>query len=271
MNSGDTEDNSRESLAGGSAQVFGVSVIGPLHLKACLPCQDACEYRVLRSGAIVIAIADGLGSAKFSDTGAKLAVAAGIQCIEQALSEHPAGNRETIIRRAATASRDALCDHQRACGCELKDLACTLIVALFEDGRLSVVHIGDGAVVADLGGEYKTVSGPGDSEFANEVTPLTSSTWEKELRFTAADAGVRGVAVFSDGCQRAAFKKSEDGLTAFGGFFGPIFSFARELDSTEAGIRELEELLNSEKICHNSDDDKTLVIAISNATGGPHG
>jgi hypothetical protein len=120
-------------------------------------------------------------------------------------------------------------------------------------------------VVAELGEGFKTVSEPGESEFANEVVPLTSTTWEQEFRTAKANGGVQGIAVFTDGCQRAAFKKSESGLIPFEGFFRPVFSFARDVGDAETGLQEIKALLTSNKICNNSDDDKTLVIAVVNS------
>ena len=243
-------------------RVFGASVIGPLHVQMDLPCQDACAYRVLPSGAILVAVADGLGSASLSETGAALAVTAAIRELETMLEQGPEADREAMVRGAARAARNLLEEHQKASGCQLKDLACTLILALLQDHRLTVGHIGDGAVVAELEEGFKTVSEPWESEFANEVVPLTSATWERELRTAAADGGVQGIAVFTDGCQRAAFKKSETGLIPFEGFFRPVFSFTRDVADAETAREEIKALLASEKICSNSDDDKTLVIAV---------
>lgn len=240
-------------------------MIGPLHLQRKLPCQDACSYRTL-SGATLIAVADGLGSAAQSETGSKLAVAAAIQALETMLSTNAAMEREELVREAARTARRALEGQQNS---RLNDLACTLILALFETKQLTVAHVGDGAVVADFNGALQMVSGPGDSEFTNEVIPLTSSTWERELRITSAGMA-ESIAVFTDGCQRAAFRKTEAGLVPFDGFFRPIFSFAREITDAAAGLDEIQELLASNKMCHNSDDDKTLVIAVRNISQNIH-
>jgi hypothetical protein len=252
------------SLAEEPWRVFGASVIGPLHIQARVPCQDACEYRILPSGTILIAISDGLGSAKNSDIGSKLAAAAAIEALETNLFADSIVDRCALVRTAVTKAHNALCEHKKNIGGEIRDLACTLIIVLFEGDSVAVAQVGDGAVVAEVDGDLVTLSGPGDSEFTNEVTPLTSSEWENELRISVSKAP-DGIAVFSDGCQRAAFKKSEAGITPFQGFFGPLFRFAREVKDTVVGVKEIESLLACEKICNNSDDDKTLVLAVRNA------
>ena len=47
-------------------RIVGASVQGTSHQKDDIPCQDAHGYRVLLSGAIVVAVADGAGTASRS-------------------------------------------------------------------------------------------------------------------------------------------------------------------------------------------------------------
>jgi serine/threonine protein phosphatase PrpC len=54
--------------------VVGAAVRGVSHERTDLPCQDAVDWRVLDDGTLLIAVADGAGSARFSDAGARLAV-----------------------------------------------------------------------------------------------------------------------------------------------------------------------------------------------------
>ncbi len=49
--------------------------VGISHQKQQLPCQDFADFRIL-DDVIIGAVADGAGSAKYSDVGAKLAVEA---------------------------------------------------------------------------------------------------------------------------------------------------------------------------------------------------
>ena len=154
-------------------------------------------------------------------------------------------------------------------GCNLRDLACTLIVVVGAGGSVAAGHVGDGGVVAQVGAALSIVSGPGESEYANEVTPLTSEKWIDSLRIASDVRGVKCLAVFTDGCQRAAFLKSSSGLEAFGGFFEPIFSYARELTDLAEGPEDIKSLLASKKLCENSEDDKTLVIAVLQGAEAP--
>ena len=55
-------------------QVVGAVVRGVSHERMGMPCQDAQDYRILPNGTLLIALADGAGSASFSDQGARCAV-----------------------------------------------------------------------------------------------------------------------------------------------------------------------------------------------------
>ena len=255
------------STIGRGPRIFGASVTGQLHIQSSLPCQDACAYRVLPSGVIVIAVADGLGSAPFSEVGARVVVEAAVAVTAEWLDSvaAPVASLENSVRAAVAAGRKALDERSVAESCKLRDLACTLILAVMQEHGLGVAHIGDGAVVGEVEGSLRLISAPGESEFTNEVVPITSADWEEHLRIVSLPSRVGSIAVFTDGCQRAAFRKSEAGLEPFDGFFRPIFEYARDLTDLPEGVQELEALLNSSKICENSDDDKTLVIGVMNS------
>ncbi|RPJ52463.1 MAG: protein phosphatase 2C domain-containing protein [Chloroflexi bacterium] len=55
-------------------QVVGAVVRGVSHERLGMPCQDAQDYRLLPGGILLVALADGAGSAAFSDQGARAAV-----------------------------------------------------------------------------------------------------------------------------------------------------------------------------------------------------
>ena len=248
----------------GRSRVFGSSVIGPMHLQRELPCQDACAYASTAADAIVMAVADGLGSAARSDAGASLAVASAFRFCMTAFESDSDGERglEEIVRSAAAHAREELEQHAQKESCNLRDLGCTLIVSIATGRQFAVAHIGDGAVVGEIDGTLSLISGPGESEYTNEVVPLTSTEWQDSLRITSGESSIRGIAVFTDGCQRAAFRKEEGALVPFERFFTPIFNYARKVTDAAAGASEIAELLASSKLCEHSDDDKTLVVCV---------
>ncbi len=248
-----------------SIRIFGASVIGPLHVQKNLPCQDAWAFSAALSGTGVIAVADGLGSASKSEVGARLAVDTAVASVKEAFAiADSVAPLDQIGLAAVKHAREALEKRSSEEECSLKDLACTMIVAALSQGCLAVAHIGDGAVVAQTADGLLLISGPGESEYANEVVPLTAIDWQESLRIVDGISGVRSLAVFTDGCQRAAFRKHEETFEPFEGFFRPIFSYAHELTDIAEGEKEIQALLSSKKICENSEDDKTLAIAVMN-------
>jgi hypothetical protein len=235
-----------------------------MHLQQEIPCQDACAYAATASDEIVIAVADGLGSAARSDTGASLAVASAFRSCMTSLESSSDGERrlEEVVRSAAAYAREELERHAQKVSCNLRDLGCTLIIAIATGRQFAVAHIGDGAVVGEINGILSLISSPGESEYTNEVVPLTSKEWQDSLRIASGESPIRGIAVFTDGCQRAAFRKEEDALVPFEGFFTPVFNYARKVTDAATGASEIAELLASAKLCEHSDDDKTLVVGV---------
>ena len=74
-----------------SWRVAAASVVGTSHVKSGQPCQDAHEWRVLPSGFLIAAVADGAGSAALAEIGATLAARAAVQALAEALSPLAAG------------------------------------------------------------------------------------------------------------------------------------------------------------------------------------
>jgi hypothetical protein len=172
-------------------------------------------------------------------------------------------NRD-IIMEAFSASRTALENYAGDNGYPLKKLACTLIVAFTWEGFLTTGHIGDGAVTALTGDEIIIISDPGDSEYMNEVTPLTSGKIKNNIRINENIPDVRVFAVFTDGCQRAFLVRKNGEYLPYEPFFRPIFSYAQDVTDEEEASGEIVGFLSSGKMEENSDDDKTLVIAVLN-------
>lgn len=227
--------------------VFGASVAGPLHVREGIPCQDRAAHALTPSG-VVVAVADGLGSAPFADEGAAAAVEAAVRV---ALGLWETSDLLEIPHSMAIAAREAL----EYTGHPLKSVACTFVGIAATSSGLCVAHVGDGAVVARNGTGPVLVSGPGASEYANETDSLATDGWEALLRHCAL-GDVDCFAAMTDGCQRAGLRFGEP----HDGFFGPLFDFAREATCADEAGAELQALLSGPKMSEHSEDDKTLVL-----------
>jgi len=244
--------------------IFGASIKGPDHIKAGLACQDACAFEVLNEERVAFAVADGLGSAARSELGAELAVKAAVSEFKKISGEERGieVSLEHLARSAVAAARKALERAAGEKGLSLNELACTIMAGVARQGSMAVAHIGDGGAVAQTDDGLQIISAPAQSEYVNEVVPLTSQDYENALRISSL-TGIKALAAFTDGCQRAGLKKSPEGLEPHAKFFEPIFSWAmQEVEDPGLAGREIAGLLASDKLAAISEDDKTLVIAV---------
>lgn len=141
-------------------------------------------------------------------------------------------------------------------------MACTIIIVLAFADTIHVAHVGDGAVVAKTNGEISLISKPEESEYINEVVPLTSKKWENSLRITSNVSNIECVTVFTDGCQRASLLQTKNGLQPYDRFFEPLFNYAQKLENLSKGELDIKDLLASQKMSELSEDDKTLLILV---------
>jgi len=243
-------------------RIHGASVVGPSHVKNCTPCQDAFAYKIIPPCNAVIAVADGLGSAGKSDIGAQLAVDTAVESGARLFVENLFNDIDlpAIAKKSVAQARKALENKCSEIQCSLRDLACTLASVVIASDTMAVAHIGDGAVILRDEKGLSIASGPAESEYTNEVTPLTDNKWESFLRASPLFADVRDVIVISDGCQRAALKKTPQGIHPFEAFCLPLMEYFRKVDCHEKGIEDIMRILSSSKLCENCDDDKTLVV-----------
>lgn len=132
-------------------RVIGASVQGASHRAKpiSISCQDAHNYRLLPDGTVLIAIADGAGSASRSAEGASLAVGRALDALEAGLADRTpsdeAGWRHLLYTVFAR-TRQALIRWAKAEGLTPRDFATTLTCALITKGQLVVSQVGDGIV-----------------------------------------------------------------------------------------------------------------------------
>ncbi|PWR73857.1 PP2C family serine/threonine-protein phosphatase [Methanospirillum lacunae] len=243
-------------------KIFGLSIRGPSHITSDIPCQDACNYKILDKNKGIIAIADGLGSAPFSDIGAKFCVKSAIDLIQKMYVESYLDdiNIEEIVFQVIEETRTNLVDYSLINKYNLQDLACTLIIVLIDGNNCAVSQIGDGAVVSSYGDDIFLISEPNNLEYRNEVIPITSDQW-KEFVIVRKTSNFNNIAVFTDGVQDALMQKIDGKWVVNSNGFKYLFSWAKSQTNEEESIAEMERVLNN-KFALVSSDDKTLVILV---------
>lgn len=213
--------------------------------------------------AVVVAVADGAGSARHSHIGALTASARATELVAEHLRapESPAIDRAAIARILELA-RDAVADESRERECEVRDFASTLLLLVLFPDRTIAAHIGDGAIVVD-DGTLRVLSWPDQGEYANVTVFLTTENAVENARIYEAGPVTR-FALFSDGLQGLALVYATQ--TVFAPF---IESMLKPLENPAADEAKLEAALaaylGSETINAKTDDDKTLVLGLRSA------
>ena len=237
---------------------------GRAHLQEGTPCQDA-NYHVETGGKIIIAVADGAGSTPHGATGARIAARTTVRSIEKS-----AGSATTATMQAAAISaRRAIECHAGARGHDPRDYHTTLLAAVHQNGTLTTLQIGDGAIVAGrLGipgasGNFSLVSPPQQGEYANETNFLTGPDFlaHVDIRRFPGDQYDR-ISLMSDGLQRLALQYGGDqGPVPHQPFFQGVFRWLASQRETGKASSILRKLLDDLAGSGRAQDDLTLVLA----------
>jgi len=248
-------------------QVIGAAVQGLSHQKQDLPCQDALEYRCLPGGVLLVALADGAGSATRSELGARAAVQAAVDSLASNLeSDLPAECCDwvEVFWETFEIARSTLIKLAEERDEPLRLFATTLTCLVATPEQLIVGQLGDGAVVArSADGVLDTITTLQRGEYANETYFLTQEQALEQVAIQVINLPMQALAVMSDGLTRLALKRptNEPHLP----FFKPLFAFVEASAPSNDGTQACEALtafLASPRVCERTDDDKALVLAL---------
>ncbi len=245
-------------------RIVAASVCGTSHLKTEQSCQDAHRCQVLPNNVLVVATADGAGSARQGEMGAKVAVNQAIEYLSTQAITLDILSDDQILRELLTqsmlAAKSAVEDEAVKLNYQPRDLATTLIVMIATPKVVAVAQIGDGLAVAqDSKGNLLALTTPDHGEYINETTFLTNPHALQSVQMRLWREDVVNIGVLTDGLQMLALnmvvgKPHEP-------FFLPLFNFVAQTDDKTIANEQLVRFLSSERITHRTDDDLTLVIA----------
>ena len=225
---------------------------GTSHLRHGEGCADAFAC-ASGDGVLVLAVADGAGSARCGADGAAHAVSCAVELALQ----------ETDLRSVFQGTLDSLLE--RVGDRPPADFHTTLLLAVLTEDALAVGNIGDGWAVIREGGALRAVAAPERSEYVNETFFLTSRGALDEAAYEVVPApGLDAVALLTDGS--AWFSIDLDNRTPSAVLFGKLFDFASDASRPAAERdEELARFLASEMVIRKTDDDKTMVLAVRDA------
>jgi hypothetical protein len=151
----------------------------------------------------------------------------------------------------------------------LRELACTLLLAVVGERAAAFSQIGDGAIVISVNQEYETVFWPQSGEYINTTNFVTDDRWEDHLEFSVRHEAIDEVALFTDGLQALVLSYAEK--RAHCPFFAPLFRTLRDAPSPDELAAPLRRFLDSPRVNDRTDDDKSLIVAARPACdAAPH-
>jgi hypothetical protein len=250
-------------------KVLAKSVQGSGHKRLETVCQDACLTSLFESGlesagaaqpVLVLAVADGAGSADHSDIGAQIAC----RVIHEAIAEHlqrpdwaPVSREQAIAWYECV--RIELEREAESLSVPSRQLACTLLVAMISENAAAFCQIGDGAHVIRDQEVLRPVFWPQSGEYANTTNFVTSPRIERDLMFEWREERIDDVALFTDGLQALALNYATK--QAHQPFFTPLLDALRNHPDPMELEGPMQAFLESKNLSERTDDDLTLILA----------
>jgi hypothetical protein len=234
---------------------------GSSHRRADKPCQDAfaCEAA---GRDLIVALADGAGSAENSEWGALIAAQAAVDALRRGI-EAGRSDHETLAREAAGCGRDAVFAEAARSGLDPASYASTLLLVVMAADGGAAAQVGDGVIVArEEDGPWRWLFWPQHGEYANTTTFLTSGDWPAGLRSAPLPPVAADVALTTDGLERLVLRL--DTQSVHDPFFEAMFRPLWRTDDPAAVERlsgALEGFLLSDQVAERTDDDVTLALA----------
>jgi hypothetical protein len=237
------------------------SVRGTSHVEANTECQDHCEISEGihgDPGAMLFAVADGAGSAKFSAIGSRLAVAELCARIRTLPMAPELVTRETLTEIVAEI-RARFNLEAKTLGCDVRDLSTTLLAGCVSEKASWFFQIGDGAIVGLKDGAYSALTWPTNGEYANSTVFVVSDDWGAQFQFVSLPGRLTEISAFTDGIQDLILVHAEKAVHA--PFLRDLFSQIRAVADSKALAAPLRKFLDSKAVNERTDDDKTLVLS----------
>ncbi len=240
------------------------SVQGTSHNADDIPCQDCCRigsYWIGTEEILVVACADGAGSASLSHEGSEIACDKFLEICGEYISQ---ANRLENASDAQVAEwlrtiRESILFHASSKETLPREFATTLLGCVISETHALFVQIGDGAIVYRGDGDFECAFWPQSGEYANMTNFLTSDLFEEQFEWKTVNSTVNELVVFTDGLERLVLKFED--RSVFAPAVKPLLESVKSSTSVEELFVPFRSFLNSKAVNDRTDDDKTLVLA----------
>ena len=169
---------------------YGFSIVGKSHIQKGACCQDSHKIKKLDNRWYVAAIADGVGSAKNSHIGSKIATDTVVDfCSEYMPWDHSVIGIKSMLRTAYNYAFKQIIRESEKSGEPIESYDTTLSVVIYDGHRIIYGHSGDGAIIGlTIYGDYVQITKPQKGDDMFSVLPLRAGytvwsidTYEEEL------------------------------------------------------------------------------------------
>ena len=242
------------------------SVIGTSHLDNNTTKQDFClveKKNINGVNYLFSAVADGAGSAKFSDKSSSYICRLFIRKAEKWLNENDIStlNKEVVLswflHFQNVINRVVRIYHIDS----IKEFATTLLFALLSEKGNIFVQIGDGVIAKGDINDLNCVFEPQHGEYINTTYFATEKNISERFMFEFNSDKIKRLVMHTDGIEIISFnfalKKPHIN------FFNPIFAMLDEFNKSGLDKNTSEFIygfLDCERVKQKTDDDKTMVI-----------
>ena len=242
------------------------SVIGTSHLDSNTTKQDFClveKKNINGVNYLFSAVADGAGSAKFSDKSSSYICRLFIRKVEKWLNENDIStlNKEVVLswflHFQNVLNRVVRIYHIDS----IKEFATTLLFALLSEKGNIFVQIGDGVIAKGDINDLNCVFEPQHGEYINTTYFATEKNISERFMFEFNSDKIKRLVMHTDGIEIISFnfalKKPHIN------FFNPIFAMLDEFNKSGLDKNTSEFIygfLDCERVKQKTDDDKTMVI-----------
>lgn len=154
---------------------YGITQRGEYHVKNNTVCQDAHYIKKINDNFIIGAVADGLGSEKYSDIASKIASEISVNyCAVNIRDFHDENTILSIIKQSFAVALRSINDKAAEVGHDINEYDTTLALAVFMNDTVYYGHSGDsGIVVLGIDGKYEALTEQQRDEYGY-VFPLCS-------------------------------------------------------------------------------------------------
>jgi len=245
---------------------YGFSTTGSSHSRKGIKCQDSNKIIKLDNGAIIAAIADGVGSCAHSDIASSIAVDVSARvCSDEITSNGDGCDMLNVIEKAFTQAEREIDERSLSDNNPITEYDTTLSLVIYDGKHVTYGHCGDGGIIGlTVDGNYVKITSPQKSE-GIYVIPLRAGkdTWIIDR----AEEEFASVLLATDGVYDTFFPYLLKGQPVE--IYVPLIRYFMDNNILNASVgtiesieKERKEYLDSDA-CASITDDKTILVLIN--------